>query len=192
MPIEPPLVLGSASPRRKDLLQNVGCQCDVAIADIDESLVDGEAPTDYVLRVAAAKAAHLSESLAESVILTADTTVAVNNRIFGKPLHQDHAYEMWSEMSGTWHQVITGVCLRLGEEIEQVAVATDVRFAQLDKQQMTLYWQSGEPQDKAGGYAIQGLASAWVQEVRGSYSNVVGLPLFETNQLLRRVGHNWL
>jgi septum formation protein len=193
MSSKPKLVLGSASPRRKSLLQAVGCEFDVEIADIDETVHEGEQPEVYVRRVAQLKAERLRDRLGSTVaILSADTVVASGSNIFGKPLHQQHALEMWLELSGAWHNVISSVCLVHDGELEQQLVATEVKFAELEEQQMALYWQSGEPQDKAGGYAIQGLASAWVQEVRGSYSNVVGLPLFETNQLLRRVGHNWL
>ena len=189
---KPKLMLGSASPRRRELLGNVGCVFEVEVADIDESIIAGEQPLDYVARVARAKADHLSIEHRNHAILTADTVVASDAHIFAKPEHREDAFEMWRQLSDGWHQVSTAVCLLYRDFEEQVVVSTQVRFAAISDEQMLDYWQSGEPQDKAGGYAIQGLASAWVQEVRGSYSNVVGLPLFETNKLLRRVGHNWL
>ena len=186
------LVLASASPRRQDLLRNLEVEFTVQVADIDETVLPGEPPWEYVSRIARAKAAHVQKAKPAAAILSADTTVAHANDIFGKPRHHEHAFEMWRQLSGSQHDVVTSVCLLHRNSSELVTVSTKVTFMQLNEEQMYRYWQSGEPQDKAGGYAIQGLASAWVQEVHGSYSNVVGLPLFETNKLLQLVGHNWL
>lgn len=186
------LVLASASPRRQDLLRNLSVDFSVQVADIDEMVWPNESSWEYVARVAQSKAEHVQRLEPNAAILSADTIVTYANEIFGKPRHQEHALEMWRQLSGSQHQVVTSVCLMCGDKSELITVSTDVVFVELNENQMLKYWQSGEPQDKAGGYAIQGLASAWVQEVHGSYSNVVGLPLFETNQLLQLVGHNWL
>lgn len=186
------LVLASASPRRHDLLKKLGCEFVVDTANVDESHESTESPTVYVERVARMKAAAVLKRNPSGAILAADTTVAHNGKIFGKPRHQQHAFNMWQALSDDEHQVITAVCLAADDQILCEVVTTSVRFCKIEPQQMDFYWQSGEPQDKAGGYAIQGLASAWVTQVEGSYSNVVGLPLFETNKLLATIGHNWL
>lgn len=186
------IVLASASPRRHELLKNLGCEFDVDVANVDESHASDESPEAYVERVARMKAMTVLQRNPSSAILAADTTVAHGGKIFGKPRHQQHAFDMWRALSNDEHQVITGVCLATGDRLLCEVVTTTVHFCNIQPEQMDLYWQSGEPQDKAGGYAIQGLASAWVTKVRGSYSNVVGLPLFETNQLLGTIGHNWL
>lgn len=192
MTTKPQLILASASPRRKALLSNVGCEFEVKVADVDESVLTGESPAEYVGRVARAKAHKVHGLFPNSAILSADTTVACHGEIFGKPSHREHAFDMWQTLSARDHEVITGVCLLFGELEKHAVVSTTVHFSKVSTVAMQQYWQSGEPQDKAGGYAIQGLASAWVEKVAGSYSNVVGLPLFETNDLLRSVGHNWL
>lgn len=186
------LVLASASPRRQDLLNNLGVQFRIAAADIDETPEQAEPPWELVTRLARAKAAHVQKTAPGAAILAADTVVAVEDEVFGKPRHQEHAMQMWEKLSGRSHQVLTSVCLLYADGVESTTLATDVTFAAVSEEQMREYWQSGEPQDKAGGYAIQGLASAWVTEIQGSFSNVVGLPLYETNNLLKLVGHNWL
>ncbi len=190
------LILASASPRRHALLRALNVEFEVAVADIDESGLPGEEALDYVPRVALAKAHAIQSMHPSNAVLAADTIVAVDGEILGKPQDQEHAHEMWHKLSARKHDVISSVCLMFegGENpvIELKTVSTQVQMCAIDSAMMAAYWASGEPADKAGAYAIQGFASAWVQEVHGSYSNVVGLPLFETNQLLRLVGHNWL
>jgi septum formation protein len=190
----PSFILGSASPRRLELLEQMGCQFTVQAADIDESLSLDEAPVNYVKRLAQQKAQMIAKQMSHrnAVILAADTIATQNGKVFGKPRDQHHAFEIWDQLSGSQHQVVTAVCLHSPKYQEVVMVSSDVEFDVIDQAQMQRYWQSGEPLDKAGGYAIQGLASAWVKLIRGSYSNVVGLPLRETNRLLKKVGHNWL
>lgn len=188
----PNLILASASPRRHQLLRNVACDFTIEVADTDETHMSGESPNDYVRRVAAAKAHKVLLKNRDAAVLAADTIVTLGGTIFGKPRHQEHAFEMWRQLSDAEHQVVTAIHLGIGDQDHTDVVTTTVRFAALSERQMERYWQCGEPQDKAGGYAIQGFASAWVKEVHGSYSNVVGLPLFETNQLLTTIGHNWL
>jgi septum formation protein len=188
----PKLILASASPRRQTLLKNVGCDFTVEVANVDESHLPPESPQEYAQRVACLKADAVQKLHQDSAILAADTIVSYQGQIFGKPRHQDHAFSMWQDLSDAEHDVITAICLQYKDEQQSQIVSTKVKFAEIHAREMELYWQSGEPQDKAGGYAIQGLASAWVVKVTGSYSNVVGLPLFETNKLLARIGHNWL
>jgi len=194
----PPLILASASPRRKSLLEDMGCVFTVKTADIDESQAANELPEDHVLRLAREKALAVQKSLrldasGEVVsILAADTIVEQDGVVFGKPRDQQHAIQMWKSLQNARHCVMTAVCLAYRDRIETRLVSSSVEFDPISDEQMQRYWLSGEPQDKAGAYAIQGLASAWVKLVSGSYTNVVGLPLRETNQLLRLVGHNWL
>jgi len=190
------LVLASSSPRRSKLLSEMGCEFYVQSADIDESKNTSESVNEYVLRLAEAKAMAVKPLLPDwsssTAILAADTIVAQGEKVFGKPRNRSHAFEIWQQLSNTQHSVITAVCLHAFDRTELCLVSSDVEFAAINQYQMQRYWDSGEPQDKAGAYAIQGLASAWVQLVHGSYSNIVGLPLRETNQLLTRVQLNWL
>ncbi|MEM7357583.1 MAG: Maf family protein [Pseudomonadota bacterium] len=196
----PVLILASASPRRRELLSAMGCEFVVDAADIDETRRQQESPEKYVQRLAREKAAAVAARLhsasppntAAPVVLAADTIVAQGQNIFGKPSDREHAYAMWQSLSDTQHTVMTAVCLHYDGEVDLELVQSQVQFCAIGEQQMARYWESGEPADKAGAYAIQGLASAWVQLVHGSYSNVVGLPLHETNRLLKSVGHNWL
>lgn len=190
------LVLASGSPRRSQMLREMGCDFTVQSADIDESKKVSESVNDYVLRLAQAKAlavkSLLSDLPSSTAILAADTIVAQGETVFGKPRDRGHAFEIWQQLSDRQHCVITAVCLHAFDQSELCLVSSDVEFCPIRQQQMQCYWDTGEPQDKAGAYAIQGLASAWVQLIHGSYSNIVGLPLRETNQLLARVQLNWL
>lgn len=186
------LVLASASPRRKNLLSKVGVRFRVEPTDVDEIVLAHELPHEYVVRIAQTKGAALLHKHENSAILSADTIVTKQNQIFGKPRDEAHARGMWRKLSNSEHQVMTAVCLHYAGTQMVRCVTTSVKFSNISRAQMLTYWQSGEPKGKAGAYAIQGLASAWVEELQGSYSNVVGLPLFETNDLLRLIGHNWL
>ena len=189
----PRLILASASPRRKELLASVGVGCEVQPADVDESRRSSEVVERYVERLAVAKAqAVANKSIGGSTaILSADTVVVAGQNIFGKPADQEDAFQMWKSLSGRTHKVITSVCLLVDQNQYIETVSTEVCFDQISDAQMQRYWSSGEPLDKAGGYAIQGLASAWVKFIHGSYSNVVGLPMYEVNTLLKKVGLNW-
>ena len=196
------LILASASPRRRELLTAMGCEFSIKSADIDESRWVGEAPTDYVSRLAVEKASavyHQQLSGSERfAILAADTIVVQGETIFGKPRDKTHAFEIWQQLANSQHNVMTAVCLLVHDKISAKlqpavqTVATTVEFGAISESQMHKYWATGEPADKAGAYAIQGLASAWVKLIHGSYSNVVGLPLRESNVLLSKVGLNWL
>jgi septum formation protein len=193
-----PLVLASQSPRRRELLEQLGVPLVVRPAHADETVLPGEAARDYVLRVARAKAravdglSSATEAREGAVVLAADTAVVLRGEVLGKPSGPDDARRMLRALSGTVHEVLTGVCVRrtsaaLGIELD-VVVATEVRFATLSPAEIDWYVATGEPLDKAGAYAIQGAGGAFVVRVDGSVSNVVGLPLAETADLLRRAG----
>lgn len=180
------LVLASASPRRQALLGQLGVRFVVVPAHIDESWAPGELALDYVRRLAREKAHAVRDQHAGSAVLAADTSVVLDGDILGKPRDHFHALGMLARLSGRTHQVITGVCLCTAQAEEVIAVETDVTFLGLDRAVCERYLQTGEAWDKAGAYAIQGLGGALVAAIRGSYSNVVGLPLAETWQLLSR------
>ncbi len=182
----PRLVLASQSPRRRELLQQLGLAVDVRPAHADEAVHPGEPPREYVLRVARDKA----RAVAGDVVLAADTAVVLRGEVLGKPRDAADARRMLSALSGTAHEVLTGVCVRrTAVRIETAAVVSStVRFAKLSPSQIEWYVGTGEPLDKAGAYAVQGAGGAFVLGVEGSVSNVVGLPLAETADLLRRAG----
>lgn len=184
----PPLFLASTSPRRRELLQQVGLEFSVLKVDVDESVQGGERPADYVLRLAREKALAGLAQAAEGVVIAADTTVVVDDEVLGKPASEVEAIHMWQRLSGRMHQVLTGVAVGDARRVETVAVSTRVHFRALTQAEMHAYWQSGEPGDKAGGYAIQGRGAVFVDAIEGSYSNVVGLPLAETAALLAHFG----
>ena len=183
----PRLTLASRSPRRRELLEQIGIALEVVPADTDESVHAGEGARGYVLRVAREKA----RAVAGALVLGADTAVVLEGVVLGKPADAADAARMLRTLSGTRHEVLTGVCVRRGGpdplELEAV-VRTEVEFAPLGEVEIAWYVSTGEPLDKAGAYAIQGAGGAFVREVRGSVSNVVGLPLAETADLLRRAG----
>ena len=191
-----PLVLASSSPRRKDLLTEMGCVFKVQHASIDESRLENELAAEYVNRLAKEKAEEVKQQYVlnsiEVAILAADTIVCHGETVFSKPKNKDDAFRIWQQLSNSQHNVITAVCLMVCDKVSTRLVSTMVEFIEINETQMHQYWSSGEPLDKAGAYAIQGLASAWVKLIHGSYSNVVGLPLRETNKLLKEVDHNWL
>ena len=191
------LILASASPRRSQLLREMGLEFEVAAADINEQQKPGETALDYVTRMSVEKAQAIQNKRAESetertAVLAADTIVHRQGVIFGKPSSYDNAREVWRSLSDSKHQVITSVTLLWDKHQVTDHSITEVQFSSISETQMQRYWDSGEPQDKAGAYAVQGLASAWVEKIDGSYSNVVGLPLFLVNQMLGKVNLNWL
>ena len=183
------LILASSSPRRKELLQQVGLVFETYSPDIDESVLAGESPDQYVLRLAENKARAVFQQFTNAVIIAADTTLSVDGMIIGKPESKAHAFEIWQSLSGRWHEVYTGVCVAAPEKIKSRVVTTRVEFQTLSRNDMEQYWASGEPVGKAGGYAIQGVAAKFIPRIEGSYSNVVGLPLHETLQLLQQIAH---
>lgn len=181
------LILASASPRRRDLLQQIGVSCVIAPSNICEDLLINELPQQYTRRLALEKAQHcLRNQTANKVVLAADTTVSIDGAILGKPLDEADAITMLLRLSGKTHQVITGVAVISTRGEDVLSVVSDVEFADLTTPQCQAYWRTGEPLDKAGSYAIQGLGAVFVKQIKGSYSNVVGLPLHETAQLLEK------
>ncbi len=189
------LVLASASPRRRELLSSMGVEFTVHVTDTDESRSEAEAPEDFVARLARDKATQATKDLnppENQAILSADTIVVLGENVFGKPQDFDHAKRILLALGATKHQVMTAVCLLINGKSQVKLAITDVEFGQVSEAQIERYWQSGEPHDKAGAYGIQGLASAWVKQISGSYTNVVGLPLREVNQLLTDINLNWL
>ena len=188
------LILASASPRRKKLLDQIGVRYIVHPVDIDETPNQAEVAKDYVIRVAAEKSKTCFESVDSSLpVLAADTSVVIDGQVLGKPENEAHAKEMMKQLSGRTHIVYSAVSLRISDdEIEtkhfQALSLTEVSFRKITSTEIKRYWQTSEPQGKAGGYAIQGLASIFVQSINGSFSGVVGLPLFETAELLSKQG----
>ena len=183
----PTLHLASSSPRRKEILSALGLTFSAGGVDADERRLEGEAPEAMVLRLARAKATARGDRRA-SLILGADTAVVLGEQIFGKPQDGDAAVEMLARLSGRTHRVLTGVALSTPDGITEALSETEVRFREIRPDEARAYWQSGEPRDKAGAYAIQGLGAVFVESISGSYSGVVGLPVFETAVLLQRAG----
>ncbi|HZZ83516.1 MAG TPA: Maf family protein [Anaeromyxobacteraceae bacterium] len=180
------LTLASASPRRRELLEALGIALEVRPAGADETQLPGEPARAYVARVAAEKARAVDGAL----VLAADTAVVVDGAVLGKPASPDDARRMLRALSGRDHAVMTGVCLRVrGGPERALVVSSAVRFAALTASQIDWYVATGEPLDKAGAYAVQGLGGAFVREVDGSVTNIVGLPLAETLALLAEVGY---
>jgi len=182
------LVLASASPRRAALLREAGWAFEVAPVDLDETLRPGETAQAYVERLAQAKAAAAASKDPEAVVLGADTTVVVQGQVLGKPLDSADAARMLRLLSGRTHDVLTGICLRKGLRSLVHVESSRVRVAALSDADIEWYVGTGEPFDKAGGYAVQGLASRFIEAVEGSYSNVVGLPVASVNSLLKQLG----
>ena len=183
----PNLLLASASPRRSDLLNQMGVSFEVLAVDIDESRQGDESPVDYVSRLAMEKAqAGFARQDGQLPSLGADTIVVFDGQIFGKPRDQQHAETMLMALSGKVHSVFTAVAIDNGSGTALAVSETRVEFRTISQSECLIYWQSGEPQGKAGAYAIQGRGGVFVEKLEGSYSGVVGLPLAETEQLLQR------
>lgn len=181
------LILASSSPRRRELLHQMGLQFDCISPEIDERVRPHESVADYVQRLATEKAHVVAALHPDAVVIAADTSVCIAQQILGKPESKAHAFEMWQQLSGRSHQVYTGVCVVYRDCVKTEVVCTQVDFAVMHPDDMEDYWNSQEPVGKAGAYAIQGLGAQFVRAIHGSYSNVVGLPLFETMQLLKAV-----
>lgn len=177
------LVLASASPRRRELLETAGFTFTVRPSDVDESIRPAENPGDYVRRLAEDKARAVWRP--GEVTLGADTTVVVDSRILGKPADEAEAVAMLTELAGRGHEVITGYCLFDGQTARAGAETTQVHFSPMSAAEIAAYVRSGEPFDKAGGYGIQGLASKYIGRVEGCYFNVVGLPVARIYALLK-------
>jgi septum formation protein len=184
----PVLRLASASPRRRQLLDLIGVPHVVTPADIDETPQATEAADRYVMRLAREKAEAIWSRHQDLPVFAADTTVVVDGEILGKPESADEARSMLGKLSGRGHVVHTGIALRTVRGVVVDISSTDVEFATLTDAMIDAYWDSGEPRGKAGAYAIQGLGAVFVSSVAGSYTGVMGLPLFETAEMLRHAG----
>jgi len=183
----PQIALASASPRRRELLTQLGVNFQLISADIDETPLPNEDPAVYVQRLALAKAqAGLARQSVALPTLGADTIVVAQQHILGKPRDLADFQRMMQLLSGRSHQVMTAVALVSEQRSLTQLVCTEVHFRHLTADEILTYWHSGEPQDKAGGYGIQGLAARFIERINGSYTAVVGLPLCETDQLLQR------
>jgi septum formation protein len=195
----PKIYLASRSPRRRELLKQIGVAFEVLVlrdhpgrnVDVDESQRPGEGPDDYVRRVCRMKAEAgwervLQRRLRQFPVLTADTVVCVEDIILGKPPDPAHAAKMLRLLSGREHRVLTAIALKLADRTELAVSESRVRFAELSEADIEAYVASGEAGDKAGAYAIQGRAGAFITELHGSYSGVMGLPLYETTQLIKK------
>jgi septum formation protein len=178
------LRLASASPRRRELLMQIGVPHAVDVADVDEALLSGEAVTVYVERVARAKAQTVWQRQRDLPVLAADTIVVLDGVSLGKPRDRAHGLAMLEALAGREHRVLTAVALVTATTTRCVTSASTVRMRASTPQERDRYWGTGEPCDKAGGYAIQGLGAVFIESLQGSYSGVMGLPLFETAQLL--------
>jgi septum formation protein len=179
------LHLASTSPRRREILETLGIEFDVVPVETDESPLQGETPGEMALRLAIAKADAANHG---EFVLAADTIVVLGDRVLGKPRDSDDAIEMLLALSGRTHSVMTGVALKTPAGTRSVLSTTDVQFREIGRDEAYRYWQSGEPCDKAGAYGIQGLGGMFVKAIEGSYSGVMGLPVFETVELLKSAG----
>ncbi len=202
---DPTIYLASKSPRRRELLQQIGIRFEVlelkeepgSHGAVSEIPYDAEAPEKYVARVAREKAdsgwaAVLWRHLPQRIVLAADTTVTIDGKILGKPASHEEAMSMLRLLSGRTHQVLTAVAVRFDEQVHEVLHRSEVRFAELSETTMRAYCNLPEPYDKAGGYGVQGHAAQFIEHISGSHSGIMGLPLFETTRLLQQAGINIL
>jgi septum formation protein len=185
------IYLASSSPRRQELLSQLGLRFEVLAAAVDESVRDGESGADYVGRLAAEKSAAALPALAPGAppVLAADTAVEIDRRILGKPADESDAERMLTLLSGRTHEVLTAVSVRDNSRNLVEISRSRVRFRAISAPEIARYWQSGEPAGKAGAYAIQGLGAVFVEELSGSYTGVMGLPLYETAHILNKFGY---
>lgn len=185
----PQFILASRSPRRVEMLRGVGYRFDCRPADVAEvPLSDRESPEDFALRLARSKAQAVARDVPGLPVLGADTDVSLDGRILGKPRDRDDALQMLAALSNRRHRVCSAVALVVAGKVYEALSVTDVEFGLVTPQEAEAYWCSGEPADKAGAYAIQGGAARWVRTIHGSYTGVVGLPLWETCALLTQAG----
>jgi septum formation protein len=187
----PLLTLASVSPRRRELLERIGVAHVVSAADIDETVQPGEVAADYVVRMACAKARAVRARRTDLPVLAADTTVVLDGVILAKPRDRADAIAMLGRLSGRTHQVLTAVALATASGIAFRLSTSEVRMRAVTAEECAAYWETGEPRDKAGGYAIQGRGALYIEHLSGSFSGVMGLPLYETGQLLAAAGIRW-
>jgi len=184
----PRVILASASSRRHELLSHLLSHFEILSADIDETPHFEESPSALVARLAETKAQAIWHKHPEAIVIGADTIVSLGHEIFGKPMSQNDSMTILKKLSGQRHTVMTGVAMISASKKISTVVKTEVEFTCLSTKQLHNYWQTGEPQDKAGSYAIQGIGGKFVKQIIGSYSNVVGLPLVETQSMLAEMG----
>lgn len=184
----PKLILASGSPRRVEILNSVGWKFEKHVADIDESLLEGEAPENYVVRLAREKAEAVSVKFPDSIVLGADTTVVINDHILGKPVDMGDARRMLRLLSGNWHEVLTGVAVVENGATRSAVQRTRVKFIGMTDQEIEFLAAKGDPLDKAGAYAVQAQAALFIEKVEGEYWNVVGLPINLVYQLVIQKG----
>ncbi|MFZ3339572.1 MAG: Maf family protein [Terriglobales bacterium] len=182
------LVLASASPRRHELLSNAHISFEVHPAHINEDPLPNEPAKDYAERLAREKAEAISQQYPNNPVLGADTVVVIDNQILGKPVDPSDAARMLRLLSGRTHQAITGVCIAINGQHTVASATTSVTMTEISEQEIADYVSTGEPMDKAGAYAIQGIASRWIPRIEGDYSNVVGLPVGLVYRMLREAG----
>lgn len=190
----PKIILASSSPRRSELLKNLGVEFELASGNVLERPHPDEAPSDYITRIARAKVMAVARQRESGLIIGADTEVVLDGQILGKPEDESDAKRMLNRLSGRWHAVMTGVALYDAATKQEVADfdKTLVKFATLTPKEVEWYVKTGEPMDKAGAYGIQGLGGLFVEEIAGNYYNVVGLPLPLVYRLARRLGYSFL
>ena len=182
----PPIVLASGSPRRAEILTSVGWEFTRVVPDIDESERDGESPEVYVQRLAQEKADAVTHMQTDAIVLAADTTVVVEGAILGKPNDLEHAREMLRILSGRWHDVLTGVAVCKNGVTSVGLERTGVKFVEMNAAEVEFLARKGDPLDKAGAYAVQAQAALFIEQIRGDYWNVVGLPISLVYRLLNR------
>jgi septum formation protein len=187
----PLIYLASASPRRSALLDQIGVAHRIQPVDVDERALTSETPDEYVRRLAVLKAETLWDQLGAAQrqpVLGADTAVVLDAEILGKPRDEQDCLQMLGKLSARTHRVYTGVALREASGCEAKVNVSEVTFRKLATDEIRRYWRTGEPADKAGGYAVQGRAALFIERIAGSYSGIMGLPLFETGELLAAIG----
>lgn len=187
---QPPLILASSSPRRRQLMTILGLAFEVIISEVDESYIPGETPREHVARLARAKALAVGKNEQNRWVIGADTIVFIDGAILGKPRHEEEAFEMLRKLSGREHTVLTGfyICRLTTDQAIGTVVESFVKVKELTNGEITGYIRTGEPFDKAGAYAIQGIGMFMVEKIRGSYTNVIGLPMCELVNALKQVG----
>lgn len=184
----PKLILASGSPRRVEILNSVGWEFEKHAADVDESLCDGEASEDYVVRLAREKAESVAAKFPDSIVLGADTTVVIGGEILGKPVDMDDARQMLRMLSGNWHEVLTGIAVVESGATRVALQRTRVKFIEMTHEEIEFLAAEGDPLDKAGAYAVQAQAALFIEKVEGEYWNVVGLPINLVYKLVMQKG----
>ncbi len=183
----PKLILASGSPRRAEILTAVGWEFEKRVADVDETALPDESPEDHVLRLAQAKAEAVAKTYRNGLVLGADTIVVIDDTIVGKPKDMDDARRMLRMLSANWHEVFTGVALVKNQQSVVGLQKTSVKFAEMSDEEIEYLVEQGEPLDKAGAYAVQAQAALFIEEIRGDYWNVVGLPVSLVYELVKKI-----